>query len=69
MDGKVTAARPVRGMERVKVEYESAGERKVSIWEVRPGKRNRALVLISMWVKGKRPQPATSETRPAYTGS
>ncbi len=37
--------------ERVKVTYDTGGGRKVSIWEVRPGRRNRALVLISMWVK------------------
>ncbi|MBN8773444.1 MAG: hypothetical protein J0J02_04820 [Thiobacillus sp.] len=56
MDGRIEPAAPFidrygNEKERIKVTYETGGERKVSIWEVRPGKRNRALVLISMWVK------------------
>lgn len=41
-----------KGLPRIKSVYTAAGgERIVSIWELRPGKRNRALSLISAWVK------------------
>lgn len=56
MDGRVEPADPFvdrygNRRDRIKVTYETGGERKVSIWEVRHGRRNRALVLVSMWVK------------------
>lgn len=55
-DGRIEPADPFvdrfgNEKERIKATYETGGERKVSIWEVRPGQRNRALVLVSMWVK------------------
>lgn len=50
-DGRIERADTVNGRERFKVTYATGGERKVSIWELRPGKRNRALVMVSMWVK------------------
>lgn len=39
------------GHARVRATYEAGGERYVSIWEIRPGKRNRSFVLVSAWVK------------------
>lgn len=56
MDGRIERADPYvdrygNEKERIRVTYETGGERKVSIWEIRPGKRNRALALVSMWVK------------------
>lgn len=50
-DGKIERAATVNGVEHVKVTYETGGERKVSVWAVRPGKHNRALVMQSMYVK------------------
>jgi hypothetical protein len=39
------------GEARIKLLLRQGGETIESIWEVRPGKRSRALVLISLWVK------------------
>lgn len=50
-DGKIEPANSEGGYPRVKVTYTRGDETIYSVWEVRTGKRNRALVLISMWVK------------------
>lgn len=51
LDGRIDRAETVGRMERVKVVYETGGERKISIWEVRPGRQNRALVMVTLWVE------------------
>jgi len=51
-DGEVELSDPgPDGKTRIKSNYRSGGEDIQSIWEVRPGKKNRALALVSMWVK------------------
>jgi hypothetical protein len=51
-DGVITEADPgPDGQKRIKSTYQAGDERIVSVWEIRPGKRNRAVSLISMWVK------------------
>ena len=39
------------GHERLKVKWLSGAREYQSIWEIRPGKRNRSLSLVSMWIK------------------
>lgn len=39
------------GEARVKIVKRAGAETFESIWEIRPGRKNRALVLVSMWVK------------------
>ena len=51
-EGKLTAAEPGSlGHARIKATWHNNGEELVSIWEVRPGRRNRALALVSLWIK------------------
>ena len=50
-DGEVSAGETVRGMQRVVARHRRDGEVVESVWEVRPGKRNRALALVTAWVK------------------
>lgn len=46
-----SAERGPNGEVRVKTLKRVGREIIESVWEVRPGRRSRALVLISMWVK------------------
>lgn len=52
VDGEITPNVPgPLGHVRMKAIYRANGEEVHSVWEIRPGKRNRAVSLITMWVR------------------
>jgi len=51
-EGQVSAAeKGSLGHDRLRVTWRNGGESFVSVWEIRPGRRNRAVALVSLWIK------------------